>query len=334
MATIKEVARQANVSVTTVSRVLNRRGYISEDMYEKVHNAMKTLDYQPNEIARSLIKRRSRLIGVLIPTITSTFFSQVVDELVRITTEMGYKIILYCSTNKADSAQGYVNMLKANQVDGIILGMHSREIERELDKNLPVVSFERYRIDAMPVIVCDNLSGGRMAAQELLDCGCRRPVMLGERRTELAPANDRFIGFEEIIRAQGQEPRIIDVLEQDTLGSNYSRSAAALFDLCPDADGVFCSSDHLASYVLQEAHRRGIQVPSDVKVVGFNDDLLAPMATPPLTSVHQPIREMCEAAMALLIRRIEGETIDNTALFPVQLVRRESTRGSSNKERS
>ncbi len=325
MATIKEVALRANVSVTTVSRVLNRRGYISDDMYQKVHQAMKELDYQPNEIARSLVKRRSKLIGVLIPSIESPFFGRVMEELIRITSEKGYKILLYCSKNKTDSAHSYVKMLKANQVDGIILGMHSRKIEEGLDRNMPIVSFERYKINMMPLVVCDNLQGGKLAAEELLACGCVSPVMLGERDIENAPANDRFKGFEETMRMHGRNTALVDALEEDSISGNYAPSAKALFDRNPDIDGVFCTSDHMAAYVIQEVNRRGKTVPSDVKIIGFNDDSMAEMTSPPLTSVHQPIREMCEAAMNILVRRIEGEEIGDCMTFPVKLVRRGSS---------
>ena len=149
--------------------------------------------------------------------------------------------------------------------------------------------------------------------------------MLGVRDIENAPANDRFKGFEETMRQYGRTTVLVDALEDDSKNGNYARSAKELFDRHPKTDGVFCTSDHMAAYVIQEANRQGKNVPMDVKVIGFNDDSTAEMTTPPLTSIHQPIRDMCEAAMNTLISRIEGETICDCMVFPVNLVRRGST---------
>ena len=326
MTTIKEVARRAGVSVTTVSRVLNHRGYISSEMYQKVGQAMKELNYRPNELARSLLRQSSRLIGVLVPIIDNPFFGEVVSQLIRVATARGYKIILYCSgSDPSSSAQDYVNMLEANQVDGIILCLNTREIDEKLDRRLPVVSFERYRLETLPTVSCDNRQGGELAALELLRCGCRHPVMAGLWDDPWMPAYERYPAFCDVMRAAGRPYGLVEAGECGRQ-ADYARLARLVFERYPQTDGVFCTSDHVATYILQQAARTGRRIPQDVKVVGFNDNSLASMLNPPLTSVRQPLEKMCEAAVDLLIRQIQGEEVPQETVLPVTLHRRESTR--------
>ena len=175
MATIKEVAQRAGVSVTTVSRVLNKRGYISQEMHDKIYATMEELNYQPNEVARSLTRRRTKIIGLLVPSVDDPYFGEVVNQLILAAMRHGYKVMIYASDGQNDRALEYVGMLKANQVDGIIISLRSRELDALLDDNLPVVSFERIKVGRLPTVLCDNHMGGRMAAEELLASGSKRP---------------------------------------------------------------------------------------------------------------------------------------------------------------
>ena len=129
MATIKEVAQRAGVSVTTVSRVLNKRGYISQEMHDKIYATMEELNYQPNEVARSLTRRRTKIIGLLVPSVDDPYFGEVVNQLILAAMRHGYKVMIYASDGQNDRALEYVGMLKANQVDGIIISLRSRELD-------------------------------------------------------------------------------------------------------------------------------------------------------------------------------------------------------------
>lgn len=150
MATIKEVAQRAGVSVTTVSRVLNKRGYISQEMHDKIYATMEELNYQPNEVARSLTRRRTKIIGLLVPSVDDPYFGEAVNQLILAAMRHGYKVMIYASDGRNDRALEYVGMLKANQVDGIIISLRSRELDALLDDNLPVVSFERIKVGRLP----------------------------------------------------------------------------------------------------------------------------------------------------------------------------------------
>lgn len=328
MATIKDVAAHAGVSVTTVSRTMNNRGYISQEMRDRINQAMAELDYRPNEVARSLTRQRTRIIGVLVPVVNNPFFAEVIDELSSILTRRNYRMMLYASADHEEKGAEYINMLKANQVDGIIIALRTDALEGDLRDDLPVVSFERLRIGALPTVVCDNEQGGRLAARELLDCGCRRPVMVGAKHSSghLLPAFERFTGFRREIEQAGMEVRILESSEE-IFGGDYSKLARTAFEQYPDADGMFCTSDAIASYIMQEALRLGKKIPDDLKVIGFNDDPLNGMSVIPLTSIRQPVHEMCEAAVDCLVSQIHKKSVQADMVFPVTLHPRVSTRG-------
>ena len=328
MATIRDVAKLADVSVTTVSRVLNNRGYISEEMHDKVYKAMAELNYQPNEIARSLTKRRTKIIGLLVPVINHPFFSEVIDEFTCQAGKLGYKTMIYCSENDGDVAAEYVAMLKANQVDGIVLCLRTRKIEALLDDGMPVVTFERLKVGALPAVGCDNRQGGMLAAQELLDCGCKKPVIVGTRQNDTLPGVERCAGFMEVMERAGISVPRIDYVEEEFLSRRYTRIAEEVFRQHPDADGMFCTNDLIASYVIQRAAEENKRVPEDLKVIGFNDTYQARSTMPPLTSIRQPIPAMVDRALSILMRQIRGEKVDMTTILPVELNRRGSTRGA------
>ena len=327
MSTIREVAAKAGVSVTTVSRTLNNRGYISKRTRQRIQDAMESLNYQPNEVARSLTFQHTRMIGVLVPEIESPFFAGVVSRLSRLLTDRGYKMLLYIASGTDDDAPDYISMLKSNQVDGVIIALRGKSLDNALLNRLPVVSFERLPFGEIPTVMCDNLQGGRLAAQELLDSGCVRPVMIGGRHaTENIPAFERFRGYRETVEAAGCPVRIYEIREEECQG-DYTGPVREAFQQYADADGFFCSSDRIAACALQEALRLGKRVPGDVRIVGFNDVLIPRLSAIPMTSVHQPLDKMCAAAVDCLLAQINGEHYTSDLLFPVEITRRASTRG-------
>ena len=168
MSTIREVAARAGVSVTTVSRTLNNRGYISQKMRERISKAMAELNYQPNEVARSLSFQHTKMIGVLVPEIDNPFFSRIVSLLSRQLTGRGYKMLLYVASGTDDDAPDYINMLKSNQVDGIIIALCSKNIDHELLGGMPAVSFERLPSGKFGT----NALGEGVAIIEALHAGC------------------------------------------------------------------------------------------------------------------------------------------------------------------
>ena len=192
---IKDVAIKAGVSVSTVSRVMNNRGYISQATKDKVFNAMKDLNYQPNEIAKSLFKKKSNIIGLILPDISTPFYAEETRYIEEELYKLGYKLMLCNAYNSSTREQEYINMLLRNQVDGIIIGSHTLKIEDYLNLNLPNVALDRYLGDDIPVVSADHMEGGKLAALELLNCGCTNILHFSGSSKVPTPSNDRHKSF-------------------------------------------------------------------------------------------------------------------------------------------
>ena len=170
MATLKDVAREAGLSVGTVSRVLNNRGYISESTRQSVEQAMKRLNYQPNEMARSLSRQSSSMVGVIVPSITHPYFSKLISCLEEAARREGYEIHLFASRGKASREEEYVRVCSSNRVAGLILCSGSVNTAKLRDLGFPVVAYERFLNEADAAVECNNYEGGALAAEELLRC--------------------------------------------------------------------------------------------------------------------------------------------------------------------
>ena len=324
MATIKDVAREAGLTVTTVSRVLNNRGYISDATRKKVYEVMARLDYQPNEIARSLYRRRSKMIGLIIPTVSHPFFGELAASIELHAYQAGYKIVLCNSHLDRDKEREYVDMLKRHKVDGIIMGSHTLRVDEYEDLNMPIVTIDRQISPSIPSLSSDNYEGGRMAARLLLSKGCRRVAYIcGNLRLDLL-ANRRHDAFVEEMTRSGVPYSVVQTNIDVFDTTQYAALVNGLFTEHPDTDGVF-ASDLKAARVVQTCARLGKRVPEDVRIVGYDDVKLASLLVPSLSTIRQPIEEMGKRIVELIIKQIDGEKVPHATVLPVTPVERSST---------
>ena len=289
MATLKDVAREAGLSVGTVSRVLNNRGYISEETRQSVSQAMKKLNYQPNEMARALSRSRSSMIGVIVPSIS----------------------------------EEYVRACCSNKVAGLVLCSGQVRTAMLRDLGFPVVTYERFLNDADAGVECDNYQGGRLAAEALLNAGCRNLISISGAGQVSMPADARRDGFLDTCgRCAGVRARDF-VCSPERIGDlDYIPELYAFLDEVPDVDGVFASSDVIAAQMIRALRERGKSVPEDVRIVGYDDVLISELTDPQLTTIHQPVREMADACIDIIKRAADGEEYPSRTTFPVTLVRR------------
>lgn len=322
MPTIKDVAEKAGVSVTTVSRILNNRGYISNNTREKVYGVMKELNYQPNEIARSLFRRKSNIIGLIIPTVTHPFFSELTSYIEFFAYENNYKILLCNSHMDSKKEREYIDMLKRNQVDGIIMGSHTLEVDEYVNLNLPLVTFDRSISENIPYISCDNYQGGELATNLLIDRGCKKIAHITGNLTLDMLSNKRYQAFADIASRRGVEyfniETDIDVFNSD----QYEILIHNLFKTHPDVDGIFSSGDLIAAYVLKVCQQLNKKVPEDLKIVGFDDVNISSIVYPGITTIKQPIKEMGKMAIELICKQISGEQVPHDNVLGVTLVER------------
>lgn len=340
MATLKDVARETGLTVTTVSRVLNNRGYISEETREKVYEAMKKLNYRPNEVARSLSKKSTNTIGVIVPHIRHPYFSELISNLENEASKRGYKMILCNSQEKENKEREYLEMCTSNRVAGIVLCSAGVAVEEFQGSNIPLITIERYMENGTASVECDNRQGGKLAAEHLIACGCKNLLHISGVYETAMPADDRALGFIEVCEKAGVSHWEVatntyqynnleyhDFLEE-VLKENYHVDNMVENDVnCGKKriDGIFASSDLIAAQVLQVCSKLGIRVPEDIKLVGFDDVNISSLTTPRITTIHQPIKEIAELTLELLINAQDGKTVAKRSLLPVSLVKREST---------
>lgn len=329
MANLKDVAKQAGLSVNTVSRVLNNRGYISEKTKEKVYRVMKEMNYQPNEMARALFRKKSNMIGLIIPTISHPFFAELTSYLEYYADLKGYKLLLCNSNRDVQKEVEYIGMLQKNQADAIIMGSAVLDVQHYLHLDLPVVSFDRVISEDIPVVTSDNLEGGRLAARLLISKGCHHPVHIyrgidGPQHNFML-ASLRRQGYEEEIKRAGLAPL---QLQLEVTGGSYTggdTAIAAYLQEHPEIDGVFASSDVIAAEAIHACNLLGKEIPSEVRIIGYDDVQLASQISPRLSTVRQPVQEMSEAIIEQAVQQIEGQTVPKVNTFPVTLVERGTT---------
>jgi LacI family transcriptional regulator len=323
MMTIKDVARIAGVSVATVSRVLNESGYVNVDTRKKVEAAIKEMNYTPNEVARSLYKRKSKLIGLLLPDITNPFFPQLARGIEDRMQEQGYRIIFGNSDENKDKEMDYIQTFIQNNVIGMISSTNFPESDVYSKLKIPVVFLDRTSNDS-PSVYADGRKGGRLAAQEIIARGSRKITVL-QGPAHIKPAQDRFMGAIEVLKETGL---LYNVIQTSSFSHTEAEQwAVELFDKYIDTDGVIASNDIVATAVIHEAHRLGKRVPQDLQIIGFDDIPVSSLLSPSLSTIRQPAHDMGREAAGLLIQLIEQDKVEDKIIqLPVSFVERETTR--------
>lgn len=321
--TIKDIAEKVGVTVTTVSRVLNNRGYLSDNLKQRVQVAIDELNYQPNELARSLLRKKSNVIGLIIPDISHPFFAQITKHIEYYAYKNGYKLMLCNSLLNKEKERLYIDLLRASQVDGIIMGSHTMSVKDYMSIKLPIVTLDRQISPSIPYVASDNFRGGTLATKLLIHKKCRKIAYLsGNLRLNLLAKQRHEAFMEQVV---GEKVEYV-VRETDLNGfkySEYEQLVRELFEEHPDIDGVFASSDILALQVVKECRRLGKSVPEDVKIVGYDGIQIG--ALDDLTTVEQPIKEMAKLAIQHLLHAIEGEETPLETILPVKLLEKGTT---------
>lgn len=325
MATLRDVAREAGLNVSTVSRVLNNRGYISEEARARVDSAMKKLHYRPNEIARSLRTQNSGLIGVIVPRLSHPYYASSLHWLMKRFDSAGYHMLLFDSENNNDKLWQYLQYCESYHVDAVVLMSNLIKMDKKKEFSFPLITVERERGWADALVQCDNLNGGRMAAEHLYERGCRNLIQIAGANVPGIPSDRRMTGFIEMCDRLHVKHREFSTDEYQFDSGDYLLFIADILRRFPDTDGVFASSDMIAMNVEKAAKQLGLSVPEDLKIVGFDDTKIAEYAEPPITSIHQDLPAMMSTVVELLPKLIAGEEVQKETTIPVKLVKRGST---------
>lgn len=321
MPSLKDVAKKANVSPTTVSRVLNNRGYISQKTRDAVMSAMEELHYTPNELARNLFQNSSRIIALVIPDISHPFFSDLTKYTEECLYSYGYKLMLCNTTAQSNREREYLELFYQKRVEAIIMASHSLDIDYYNDVNANVVSVDRSLGNHIPTVASNHQKGGCLAAQKLISCGCKKVLQLIGSTLTTSPSFLRHVFFEQECRKHGLEVINIELSWNQFYLSN--EDIENLFDSHPDVDGIF-TTDLLVASFIRIAKKRHLSIPQDLKLVGYDDSNICRFLPYNLTTIHQPIQSLAENAVMLALKRIKNEPV-NDVILDVHLVEGETT---------
>ncbi|WP_025785750.1 LacI family DNA-binding transcriptional regulator [Sporosarcina sp. D27] len=327
MATIKDVSKLAGVSVATVSRYLNKNGYVSKEAAETIAEVIEKLNYRPNNIARSLAGMKTATIGLMVPDILNPFFPELARSIEDAANEYGYTVMLCNTDNDSAKEQKYIDTLIQKQVDGIIISSYTIKPEHltGLQKqSIPVVLMDNvFSSDSIVSLTVENRQGGELAVQHLLEQGCSKIAHICGPLS-ITSSRDRTAGFERACRGTNWFMPSLIGYSDFTVKGGYT-AMMDLLALHPDLDGVFASNDLMAAGALKALQETNHKVPQDVKVIGF-DGIGLEMLNPELSTIAQPIFELGKTAMDALIGLIRKENdIMTDQVFPVTLRAKQST---------
>ncbi|PIC58348.1 transcriptional regulator [Sporosarcina sp. P12(2017)] len=325
MANIRDVAKAAGVSVATVSRYLNNKGYISEEAKRVIAKAVDELNYQPSMIARSLSTKQSTFIGLIVPDIVNPFFPELARAIEDVALAYGYTLILCNSDEDLEKEINYVKTLQQKYVAGFIVASNHVEAEHYMGLDIPIVAIDRRIHSSIPYIATDNREGARIGTEHLLDSGCRN-ILCMRGPSGLGPADDRFAGFMDAVKGKNIETHIIECPFHFDIAETMVKKILQEVSI----DGIFASSDVTAAGAMKAAYSAGIHVPNQLQIVGYDGTMLASQLTPGLTTVAQDLYRMGAMAAKMLIELIKGQELtEREVLIPAELLIRQTTRSEA-----
>jgi len=306
MTTIKDVAKRANVGIATVSRMINETGYVSESSRKRIEEAIRELNFIPNERARNLSRKKTGIIGVIIPDFQTPFYASFIRQVEIELYKYGYKTMVCNTVKSSDREKEFIDMLDRNMVDGIITGALSVEdkVYQQIDK--PIVSMDHDLGPKIPLIHSDHRKGGRLLAEYLIEQGCRRVIQIGGYFRVNTPSNDRYHEFENVMNKYHISVR---TLEMEWNRMDYSYYVELMKHYMEDlwaADGIF-ASDMGAIALYHFATDMGIKVPEQLKIVGYDGIDFTRMVTPVVTTVCQDIPLLGKKCVDTIIKLIQNE---------------------------
>jgi LacI family transcriptional regulator len=327
--TVKDVARAANVSTATVSRVVSKNGYpVADATRERVLAVVADLGYSPNDLARSLLKERTRTIGIIVPELTNPHHPEIVHGVEDVAEANGYSLMFCSIDGNASRLSRYLEMMTRKRIDGLIMAAGGIDLIPFLDK---VSSFPRQtvivggRVNAtMPGIGVDNIAAGRLAAEHLLSLGHRAiGIIRGPKGSKAS--DDRVVGAHQTLAEAGIPSSEVPLRNARFLGEDAYEVAHDLLTTHPELTAIIAGNDLIAVATTAAAQDLGLRIPEQLAVVGYDDIKVAQNVRPSLTTIRLPAREMGQQAMRTLVSLIEGKPVPKRVTLGVELIVRGST---------
>lgn len=332
MTTIKAVADYAGVSVATVSRVMNKSGYVSHDLELRVLEAMAALNFRPSALAQGLRNQRTRTVGVLIPQIDQPFFSALTFAIEKSLFASGYRALICSAEENLEKENTYVEMLLRQRIDGVVIaptGQSAEHVMRFVERKVPVVLVDRDlpELTGINRVLVDNYQGAYDGMRYLIELGHKRIAIVAASLYSES-LQSRLNGAEQALKDANiqLDPalRITEIRPDFEVGFNAGK---ALLAVTPHPTAIFALTDMMAVGVIHAVAKAGLHVPDDVSVIGFDNIPLAPYIMPELTTVAQPIYLIGEVTAGMLLRHMEEDATEvESAILQADLVIRNSAR--------
>jgi Transcriptional regulators len=326
---IKEIAKMTNVSVATVSRVINNNGRFSEETRQKVLKAIKDTGYQQNRLAVGLRSNRSNMIGILVPDITNEFYSSIVKKCEQALAEKGYSCIV-CNTDRSpDKESNYLQSLSEHMVDGLIVISTYNSSKDYLKLNIPVVYIDRNpTTNSKIIITSDHYDGAKTATQYLIDTGFSPYIFT--TKTKASATQERVKGFFDTLEKNQLD---IDnrILRLNLTSNEFLRGSSDaktfLDNIADKKIGIFAINDNVAYIALQTAQELGLKVPEKVSIIGFDDVPISRITRPQISSIHQNTDVISEQAANLMVEQLDSPNnkLNVTKIIQTNLILRGTT---------
>jgi DNA-binding LacI/PurR family transcriptional regulator len=320
--TIRDVAKKANVSVSTVSRVINQKGYVHEETKVLVNKIIAELGFIPNQLARSLTNRSSKIIGVIVPHIGPSFYGELLEGIESQASAYGYKIMFCHTQDDPDRELEYLKFFEQYNIEGLIIASNFSNRDKLQELNIPVVTVDHILDENIPSITSDNVKGGTLAAKKLISTGCKT-ILVFRGPSFLLTTMERTIGFLNELKTH---QLYADIFDFDLISPDVKLMEEVLRNN-PNVDGIFAFSDTLALTALHILQKLGKKVPADVQIIGYDNTPYSKWVTPAITTVHQSVNFMGKQSFISLTRLIRGVELDSLHdIIDVKLIERETTK--------
>ncbi len=330
--TIKDIAKKLGISTSTVSRALTGHSDVNPKTKEAVLELAQQLDYQPNSIALSLRKKQTHIIGVIIPETVNRFFSKAIGGIQDEASRHGYNIMV-CQSNESQQIEhNNIQTLLNSLVDGIIISVSretasERPFQKIIDKGVPLVFFDRI-VDSLetPKVLSDNYEAAYNATKHLIEMGCKRIARISGP-TNLHNSRWRLKGYQDALINHNIPVDEDLIIFSSYTATNVKEYTNHLLDLPNPPDGVFAINDQGALEMMHTIKSRGLKIPNDICVIGFNNDYFTAFTEPSLSTIEIPAFELGRIAAELLIKEVKLDNpISEKRIVPSKLILRESTR--------
>ena len=337
--TLKEIAEQLNISITTVSKALKDYPDVSKKTRGLVRELAKTLNYKPNTFAVNLRTKESKTIGLIIPVIVHHFFSNVIKGIISQAEKKGYLVIILQSNESYALEKKQIDLLLSQRVDGILISLANEtanfnHLNEVLAQDKPLVMFDKIaKIVKCSKVIIDDRKAAYMATQHLINTGCKR---IAHFRGALLPQNsiDRFLGYKKALLDNNlpYDPSLVYICECGDMSFEEGKKNAKQLLEAPDAvDAIFINTDLVAIGAMTEFNNQGVKIPEDISIVGFSNWFMSSVISPALTTIYQPGFQMGKSAFKQLYKEMKAfknkKPIEPKIItLETELIKRESTK--------